>query len=435
MAIQGRRLRRRWWISFPIFWLGQATLFLSSMLVEFALIWWLIETSDSSEEVLLTAAMMSLLPALVVGPFAGALVDRCSRRAVMILSALAIALATGLAISLILFQALRIWHVYLVLFVRSVGGTFHSPALASSTSLMVPSSHISGIAGVNQMLYGVVSFVSPLLGAFLLGVRSLPRVLSLELAGAAVAIAVLLAIAIPEPRERARDSRTAAAVWQDVRGGLGYLWRWRGLFIALVLMASVNFLLSPALSLLPVLVTKHLAGGRLELGQLKSAIGIGAIIGGAVLGLTGGFRRRAFTALTGVAGIGIGILTVGLTPTALPGLVWGSLFVVGFMSPIANGPLMAVVHAKVAPEMQGRVFTAMESVASVMAVLGVVVASPVAGFTGPRIWYVAAGIACLLMGAGGFSSRSLRQVDDQDAPPVDWARSMTGRDVSDDAVS
>ena len=56
-----------------------------------------------------------------------------------------------------------------------------------------------------------------------------------------------------------------------------YVWGWRGLFILLVMVTVLNGLLSPAFSLMPLLVTEHFGRGALELSWLNSAAGVGVI--------------------------------------------------------------------------------------------------------------------------------------------------------------
>jgi DHA3 family macrolide efflux protein-like MFS transporter len=178
-------------------------------------------------------------------------------------------------------------------------------------------------------------------------------------------------------------------------------------------MATVlNFLLTPAFSLMPILVTEHFGGEAIHLGWLDSAFGVGVVAGGLILSAWGGFRRRMVTSLTGIIGIGIGTLLIGLTPaTAFWFALIGSIFV-GLMQPIANGPLMAIIQARVEPEMQGRVFTLLRSVATAMSPLGMAIAGPVADWLGVRTWYWVGGAACVLMGVGAFFTPAILYLED-----------------------
>ncbi len=398
-----------WAAPFFTIWIGQAASLLGSALVQFGLVWWLTETTGSAT-VLATATLVALLPSVFLGPFAGVLVDRWNRRVVMIVADGFIALATlGLAY-LFAVGAARIWHVYLIMFVRALAGGFHWPAMSASTSLMVPEEHLSRVAGLNQTLNGVLNIVAPPAGALLLGILPMQGILAIDVGTAALAIGPLFFIPIPQPERR--DGGRAFSLIKDLREGLRYVWGWPGLLALLTMAAVLNFLLNPAFSLMPILITEHFNGDAIHLGWLNSVFGIGTVAGGLILSAWGGFRRRIVTSLTGIIGIGIGTLAIGLAPaTAFWLALVGSAFV-GLTQPIANGPLLAIVQARVEPGMQGRVFTLLQSVATAMSPLGMAIAGPVADWLGVRTWYWVGGAACVVMGAGAFFVPAILYLED-----------------------
>ena len=179
----------------------------------------------------------------------------------------------------------------------------------------------------------------------------------------------------------------------------------------------INFLLSPAMYLLPILVTKHFGGGALHLGWMDSAWGIGLVSGGLLLGAWGGFRRRVITSMVGLIGMGLSALLVGLVPAWAFILGVRGMFLLGLAHPITNGPLFATLQAAVAPEMQGRVFTVMISASSAMAPLGMAVAGPVADRFGVPLWFLLAGLSCLLMAVVGLASPALRHMEGRHYSP------------------
>jgi DHA3 family macrolide efflux protein-like MFS transporter len=133
-----------WKKPFFIIWSGQVFSLLGSGLVQFALVWWLTQTTHSAT-VLASATMAAILPEIFLGSFAGALVDRWNRRLVMIAAGSAIALVTVLLALLFWSALIQPWHVFVILFLRSLGGVFHYNAMQASTSLMVPEQHLARI--------------------------------------------------------------------------------------------------------------------------------------------------------------------------------------------------------------------------------------------------------------------------------------------------
>lgn len=145
------QLQSNWKPRFFTIWSGQALSLVGSALVQFALVWWLtVETGSATT--LATASFVALLPQIILGPFVGTLVDRWNRRLIMIAADASVALTTALLIALFATGRVAVWHVYLAMFLRSLGGTFHYPAMAASTSLMVPHEHLARVAGMNQTL-------------------------------------------------------------------------------------------------------------------------------------------------------------------------------------------------------------------------------------------------------------------------------------------
>lgn len=404
---------KKWLLQFGPIWLGQAFSLLGSSLVQFALVWHL-TVQTGSTAVLATATLVALLPQVLLGPFAGALVDRWDRRKVMIIADSAIALTTLALVGLFFAGAIEVWHIYAAMFLRSLGGAFHWPAMQASTSLMVPKEHLPRLAGANQALNGMINIAAPPLGALLLSLLPIHSVLAIDIGTALIAILPLFFIAIPRPiRSDAGDIVTPATVWRDVRMGLRYVSSWPGMLAILMMASIINFLLNPAFSFLPLLVTRQFNGGAIELGWLESGFGIGMITGGLLLGIWGGFRKKITTSLFGLIGMGAGILAVGLAPGTGYWIALGGLALTGFMNPLVNGPLFALLQTKVEPEMQGRVFTLVGSLSAAMSPLGMLFAAPVAEWLGIQSWYIIGGIATALMGVAGFMIKVVYTIDDQ----------------------
>jgi len=149
-----------WKRPFYILWGGQALSMVGSALVQFALVWWLAQTTKSAT-ILALAALFAQLPMIFLGPVAGVVADRWSRRLVMIASDCIVAFITLLLALLWAIGSVQVWHIYCVLLIRAAAGAFQFPAMQASTSLMVPDEHLSRIAGYNQTLQGRSAWLPP----------------------------------------------------------------------------------------------------------------------------------------------------------------------------------------------------------------------------------------------------------------------------------
>lgn len=400
--------------NFLIVFSGQVFSLFGSELVQFALIWWLTLTSGSATT-LAVAAMVGLLPPVVLGPLVGALVDRWDRRTIMMAADAAIAAATLLLAALFALEAVKVGHVYALLFVRALGSTFHWPAMQASTTLMVPERHLARVAGIGQALRGVAGIAMPPLAAVLLASIPIAGLLAIDVVTAIVAITPLLFIAIPRPARQAQAQDGASpfvSIWADLRGGIRFVRQWRGLTLLVGLIAVLHFWAVPALSLVPIVVTKVFERGAEGLAWTQSAAGAGFVAGGLLLGIWGGFRRRIVTVLLGIACLGAALGSIGALPQGgFPGLV-AAVFAAGVLAPMAVGSFQAIQQAVVPPEMQGRVMAIARSGMDLMSPIGLAVAGPVADAVGVRHWYLLTGAVMVVMAAAAFLSRGLMTIEE-----------------------
>jgi DHA3 family macrolide efflux protein-like MFS transporter len=406
---------QKWMPPFFTIWSGQAISLLGSQLVQFALVWWLTQKTGSAT-VLATATLVAMLPQVFLGPLVGALVDRWNRRIVMMAADAFVALAT-LVLAILFWQGkAELWHVYLMIFARSIGGGFHWPAMSASTSLMVPKEHLSRVQGMNQILNGLLGIGSAPLGALLMSLLPMQGILAIDIVTAAFGILPLFFIPIPQPaRSPAPEGAPQArpSLLQDLKAGFKYVWAWTGLVMIVFMAMAINFLLTPTGSLQPILVTKHFGGQAMQLAWMESAWGIGMLVGGVTLSVWGGFKKRVLTSLAGLVLLGATMTAIGFLPSSGFGWAIGLIFVTGFTNPIVNGPLLAVVQAVVAPDMQGRVFTLISSLASAMTPLSLLIAGPVADQIGVQSWFVIGGVVTAAIGIGAFLVPAIVNIESQ----------------------
>jgi len=379
-------------------------------LVQFALVWWLTMASGSAS-VLAFASIMAVLPQVLLGPFAGTLVDRWNRRTILMISDGLIALAIVVLALLFAQGAVQIWHIYVLMAIRSLGGAFQWPAMQASTTLMVPEKHLSRISGINQSLQGLANIVAPPLAALLLELMPIQNILAIDVSTAILAIGPLFFMSIPQPHREEAEGRPS--VLADLREGFRFVWGWKGLMAIVGMALVINLLTSPAFSLLPLLVTHHFNGGAIELAWLQSANGVGMILGGILLGVWGGFKSRIKTAMFALGITGACLLVFGFTPGSAFFLAVGLIFVFGAMNSIANASFFALLQSTVPADIQGRVFTLMMSLTMSMTPVGLALAGPVADLMGIRIWYVVAGAVMTLMSIGAFFIPTIMRIEEE----------------------
>jgi DHA3 family macrolide efflux protein-like MFS transporter len=403
---------KNWKRPFFTVFIGQAFSLLGSQLVQFALIWYLTKETGSAT-VLAMATLAGTLPQVVLSPFSGSFVDRGNRRRIMMIADSGIALATLLLAGLFYFGLVQVWHIYILLFIRSLGGSFQQPAFMASTSLMVPKEHLARVQGINMTLNAALGIFSAPIGALLLELLPMQAILSIDTGTAFIAVTALVFTRIPQPaRLSSRADGRASGYWEDFRAGFKYVFSWPGMLVLILMSASINFLFSPALAMLPLLVFDYFGGGAIQLSWVEMAFGIGAVVGGLVLGAWGGFRSKIVTEMLGLIGLGAGVILLGFAPPTALWLAIVGLGIGGFMVPIVNGSEGAILQDVVEPGMQGRVFNMTGALSSAVSPVSLLIAGPIADRLGIQTWFLAAGVLCAFMGAIGFFIPALMRIEE-----------------------
>jgi len=375
----------RFWVIFT----GQGFSLLGTRLVQFALVWWLTSQSNSAT-VLATASIIALLPQIIVGPFAGVLVDRLDRRKIMIAADSMIAFVViGLAV-LFASGRVQVWHIYLAMFARSLGSSFHWPAFQASTSLMVKKEDLGRVGGMNQALQGLVAIAVPPFAAVLLEFIPIQSILMIDVFTAAIAVVPLFVYSIPK-QEQVQDVMTLSSIYSDFREGLSFIWKWTGIMYITSMVLLLKIMLIPAFSLLPLYIKDHFGGGALQYAWIQSANGIGLVVGGLLLGAWGGFEKKILTAMGAYTLAGAGLLGFGLVPSGLFIVGVATVFLFSMTISVGDASFFAMLQASIPPEMQGRVLMILMSLGAATGPIGLMMAGPLSDLYGIKVWFLGAG--------------------------------------------
>jgi MFS transporter, DHA3 family, macrolide efflux protein len=393
-----------WQLRFWAIFCGQASSLIGSALTQFVLLWWITDTTGSVSA-LATAGMVALLPQALLGPLGGTFADRYSRRLLMIGADLVSAACMAVLIVLFLTERVELWHVYVMMFIRSAMQAFQQPAAAASTAMLVPQSFVPRAAGLNQTLAGIMLVAAAPLGALAIGLMPIGWALSIDVVTALLGIVPLLVFAIPQPR-RAPEARTS--LWGEFREGATVVWRAPVLRLLFGLMMAVTLVIMPAFTLVPLLVREHFGGGAPQVALLEGLAGAGMIAGGAVVAALAPQRQVPWI----LWGFALSCLALALTALAPGDMLWLATVwwaASGFLYILGNAPLTALLQTTVPNHLQGRVLSLLTTLGGLAAPIGLALATPLGEALGIRGLFV---LMVLLSGAVmllGFVSRTLRE--------------------------
>ncbi len=383
----------KWKQYFLMIWTGQAISLITSAILQMAIIFYLTEKTGSAM-VLSIASLAGFLPYAVFGPVIGVLVDRYDRKKIMIGADLMIAASAALLAMIALYMELPVWMVMVVLFIRSIGAAFHSPALSAVTPLLVPEEQLTKCAGYSQSLQSISYILSPAAAAFLYSVWELNAIIAMDVLGALIAcITVAL---VPLPKLSADEQSLKQNFMKELKEGFAALKENRGLFALLLIGTLYMFVYMPINALYPLISMEYFSGTPIHVSITEIAYATGMLAGGLLLGLLGKFKKRILLITASIFIMGVSLTISGLLPPGGFVIFAVCCAMMGLSVPFYSGVQTALFQEKIKPEYLGRVFSLTGSIMSLAMPVGLILSGFFADRVGVNHWFLISGI--LVMG-------------------------------------
>jgi MFS transporter, DHA3 family, macrolide efflux protein len=341
--------------AFTVIWLGQLVSLIGTSLLRFAIGIWLYEQTGLATTFTLMI-FFSSIPRLIVSPFAGALVDRWNRKLMMMVSDFATALTTIVIFLLLRAGSLEIWHIYLLTALSSAFESFQFPAYSSAITMMVDKKHFSRTSAMLTLADDSSRVIAPLLAAALIAVIDLEGIVLLDIISFVFAISTLLLIPIPQPAQSETGKKAGRGILKEAGYGFRFMLDNPSLLGLQFNFLMVNLMLGMSTVLRTPMILARTANDEVILGIVASVMAAGGVIGGLVITVWGGFKRKIHGVLGGIILISLGRAVLGLGQEVIVWSIGG--FIIMFFINITNASNQAIWQAKTPPDVQGRVFAA-----------------------------------------------------------------------------
>lgn len=378
-----------WKQRFFTIYAGQAVSLITSAILQMAIIFYITEKTGSAM-VLSIASLIGFLPYAVLGPAIGVLVDRYNRKTIMIIADLIIAIAGAVLAFIALYMEIPIWMIMVVLFIRSVGTAFHSPALSAVTPLLVPEDQLTKCAGYSQSLQSISYIISPAAAAFLYSIWELNAIIAIDVFGAIVAIIALALIEIPKLDVEKQE--LSLSFIKEMKDGFYILKENKGLFALLLIGTLYMLVYMPINALYPLISMEYFKGTPMHVSITEIAYASGMLIGSMLLGLFGSYKKRIILITASIFMMGASLTISGLLPTSGFVIFVVCCAIMGFSVPFYSGVQTALFQEKIKPEYLGRVFSLTGSIMSLAMPVGLILSGIFADRIGVNNWFLISGI-------------------------------------------
>jgi hypothetical protein len=243
---------------------------------------------------------------------------------------------------------------------------------------MVPKEQYSRANGLMSLMEAGPGVLAPLMAGALLPLIGLVGILSIDVVTFFFAIGALLLVVVPQPVRTAAGHEAQGSFWHEAVYGFKYIFKRPSLLGLQMVFFFGNLFFGIAFTLLAPMVLASTNSNSVIFGAVQSAGAIGGVVGGVIMSVWSGFKRRVNGVLAGWAISALGLIVLGAGGTLV---IWlPAMFVTSLVSPLVNTSNQAIWQSKVAPDVQGRVFSARRLIAWFTNPISPIIAGALADF-------------------------------------------------------
>jgi MFS family permease len=293
--------------------------------------WLVTEITHPNEAIWLgRVTAIQFLPIMIFSLFAGALIDRFSKKKVLIFAqTVMMVLAFVLALDIYL-KTVVLWHVLLIAWLLGCANTLDMPTRQAFMIELVGKEELTNAIVLNSSIFNVARMAGPAIAGVAIarwGMDACFFLNAVSFIPVIIGIAMIRLTITATPRSELTEKKS---VLGEMGEGLAYVWKTPGLLIPMALLAVVNIFVFNFNVLIPLYARRIFHGDAQVLGFLMSAFGIGAVIGTVLLALRSGAGRKPKFKLLALAAIMVCVFELITTPIRSFPLVSGLLVLIGF---------------------------------------------------------------------------------------------------------
>ncbi|TES91767.1 MAG: MFS transporter [Anaerolineales bacterium] len=421
--------------AFTIIWLGQVVSLLGTAMTQFALTLWVYKVTGQATPLALVGFFF-VTPMVILGPFVGTLVDRGNRKLMMMLSDLAAAANTVVILLLFSTGNLQIWHLYITAAIAGIFNGFQWPAFSAAITMMIPKEQYGRANGMLEMAGAASGVFAPILAGALIAPLGIAGIMIIDLVSASAAIVTLFFAHIPQPPKTEEGREGEGGFLKEAAYGFRFIFARPSLLGLQSIFLVGNFFSAIGFSVFAAMILGRTGNDEIIFGSVQTIGAIGGVAGGVLMSAWGGPKRRVHGVLLGwILFSLLGQVVLGFGQS-LP--VWGiGIFFGALFGPVIKGSNQANWQAKVAPDVQGRVFATRRLIAWLVSPVALLLAGPMADKvmepamsaggnlaplfggiigTGPgagiSLMFVITGFLAAIAGLAGYFFPAIRNVED-----------------------
>jgi len=403
-------------VAFRRFWAGASLSMVADQALLVSLTWLVVRITDSGAALGSVLAVASI-PGIVLMPLGGVLSDKLPPALLMSVVSGARAVFMGILATLVLADATRTWHVYLLAGGLSALDALYYPASLAVVPTLIDKERLRAANALTQGVEQISGILGPASAGLLLALFGLWAGLGANAVLFLISALIFVALTRAVPPARAvlgKDEEGESAEPENAGTlsalveGARYAWGDPVIRTVMLILVGINLSMAGPVYVGGSLLAEYRLGGAGAFGTLIAAAGAGAVGGAMLAGSFERIRRRGIVELVSTALIGLGVGGFAFAPNLLVVVLLAA--VVGMIASFMAVLNISWLQERSRPELTGRVMSLAMLSTIALDPISYMLAGAIVEFSLPAVFLAAAGLL-LLTAALGAMSRTMRTVD------------------------
>jgi len=314
--------------NYRLFFTGQAISLIGTWMQRVA-ISWLVYRLTGSAFLLGLITFLSLIPSLVLAPYAGSYVDRHNKYKVLVITQIILMLQAGALALMIWFKVYDMFWIAALSLVQGLVNAFDVTARQSlMVNLIDDKEDLPNAIALNSSMFNAARLIGPALAGVILSTlgEDICFIINFISFIAVLACMVMMKLKLTEHQKSTEN------IWVDLKKGYDYLKSSPDLAAMVLMMAASSLLVIPFTTLLPVFAKDIFNGNATTFGWFESAAGLGAFFGAIYMAtLKAGQNLQKIVMLSGIL-LAISVVALAISPSLILALICTSLAALGLMA-------------------------------------------------------------------------------------------------------
>ena len=343
--------------NFYLFAVGQFVSQFGSKMTSYGVVLWAYKESHS---VLITSTLTVcyLVAEIFLSFVAGGISDKWNMKKIILVSDCFAAICSLTILSLVMLGTLKVWHLYIINFFLGVGDAFQNPASEVTISLIVSKKDYIKTSGIRSFFNSFIGIFSPIIAMSFYAFAGLKFIILIDLLTFIFAfITLALFVKVPKISFLHKDE----TIYEQCISGVKYLFNKKDILSLILFMGFINFIAGMYDTALAPMVLSRTGGNDIQLGIVTSSIGISGLLGSLIVPRIPQPKKRVplminimvFSFLICNIMLGIGRNYIFWTVAVLMG---------HFLVPLLLANMEYFMRTKVPIEIQGKVFSARNTI-------------------------------------------------------------------------